>query len=235
MIEQIIGTVVVPLLESLTWADQIGWMVTPYTKRVEVRDGQFADKIIPVAKNVTIDGCATDYNGLNVMTTDKSYASLMLISAEGDMSSTAAENIPKRRAINIEQDFSVNVWMNDHQGMTHVAKAEVIKTLFNIMIKQQAISWTVLGVTDADFNIYVNKMKIRFVREIEGNPFAEYSFADDQAQFINQYAAFGLVFKLTALVFPDCFPASPVLNHSACDAPIATYVVDDSLTKIIDG
>ena len=218
MIEKIIGATIVPDIQALAWADQIGYMVKPWTKRVETKDG-FTDIVYPVAEFVTTEDCQVQDYGLNVLTTDKGYTSLILISAEGDMTSEIAENIPQRRAVNIEQDIKITVWMNNHKGATHIAKAELMKALFNIKYEQVAIQWPYIGAADTDYDIFVNTLRVRFVREINGTPFNEYTFSKDQALFNQKYTAFAFVFKLTGLVFPNCAPAYPTLEADGCETP----------------
>ena len=218
MIEKIIGATIVPDIQALAWADQIGYMVKPWTKSVETKDG-FKDIVYPVAEFVTTEDCQVQDYGLNVLTTDKGYTSLILISAEGDMTSEIAENIPQRRAVNIEQDIKITVWMNNHQGSTAIAKAELMKTLFNAIYHQVEIEWPYIGAAQAGYEIYVNKLNVRFVREVNGTPFSEYTFSKDQAQFHQKYSAFAFIFKLTGLVFPNCAPAYPTLDADACETP----------------
>ena len=218
MIEKIIGATIVPDIQALAWADQIGYMVKPWTKPVETKDG-FKDIVYPVAEFVTTEDCQVQDYGLNVLTIDKGYTSLILISAEGDMTSTIAENIPQRRAVNIEQDIKITVWMNNHQGATHIAKAELMKALFNIKYEQVAIQWPYNTAADTDYDIFVNTLRVRFVREINGTPFNEYTFSKDQALFHQKYTAFAFVFKLTGLVFPNCAPAYPTLESDGCETP----------------
>ena len=226
MIEKIIGATIVPDIQALAWADQIGYMVKPWTKSVETKDG-FKDIVYPVAEFVTTEDCQVQDYGLNVLTTDKGYTSLILISAEGDMTSEIATNIPQRRAVNIEQDIKITVWMNNHKGATHIAKAELMKALFNIKYEQVAIQWPYIGAADTDYDIFVNTLRVRFVREINGTPFNEYTFSKDQAQFHNNYSAFGFVFKLSGLIFPNCLPAYPTLDVDACETisanPVTAY------------
>jgi len=218
MIEKIIGATIVPDIQALTWADQIGYMVKPWTKSVETKDG-FKDIVYPVAEFVTTEDCQVQDYGLNVLTIDKGYTSLILISAEGDMTSTIAENIPQRRAVNIEQDIKITVWMNNHQGATHIAKAELMKALFNVKYEQVAIQWPYISTADTDYDIFVNTLNVRFLREINGTPFSEYTFSKDQALFHQKYTAFAFVFKLTGLVFPNCAPAYPTLEADGCETP----------------
>ncbi len=218
MIEKIIGATIVPDIQALAWADQIGYMVKPWTKSVETKDG-FKDIVYPVAEFVTTEDCQVQDYGLNVLTIDKGYTSLILISAEGDMTSTIAENIPQRRAVNIEQDIKITVWMNNHQGATHIAKAELMKALFNVKYEQVAIQWPYISTADTDYDIFVNKLNVRFVREVNGTPFSEYTFSKDQALFHQKYTAFAFVFKLTGLVFPNCAPAYPTLETDGCETP----------------
>jgi hypothetical protein len=220
MIEKIIGATVATTLGTLADGSfdnpQIGYLVKPYTKRIETGEGQFKDLVIPVALNVTNADCEVGDYGLNVLTPQKGYRPMIHISAVGDLVSETAENIPKRRGLNIEQDIAIDVWMDDHQGTAHLAKAAIIKALYNITYKRIHIDWFQGDVADPEYFIYVNKLKCRFVRETAENPFAEYDFAKDQALFANNYAAFGLVFKLTGLVFPDCVPDYPRLTHDEC-------------------
>jgi len=221
MIEKIIGATIVPDIQALAWADQIGYMVKPWTKRVETKDG-FTDIVYPVAEFVTTEDCQVQDYGLNVLTTDKGYTSLILISAEGDMTSEIAPNIPQRRAVNIEQDIKITVWLNNHQGSTAIAKAELMKTLFNAIYHQVEIEWPYIGAAQAGYEIYVNKLNVRFVREVNGTPFSEYTFSKDQAQFHQKYSSFAFVFKLTGLVFPNCLPDYPVLAVDTCETPTNT-------------
>ena len=219
MIEKIIGATIVPDIQALGWADQIGWVVKPWTKRIETGEGQFSDIVFPVAEFVTTEDCdVTDY-GLNILTTDKGYTSLILISLEGDMVSETAPNIPQRRALNIEQDIKISVWLNNHQGSTHLAKAELMKALYRTIYRDVTIQWPYIGAADTDYDIFINKLKVTLVREIVTNPFNEYTFSKDQAQFHNNYSAFGFVFKLSGLIFPNCLPAYPVLDPDACETP----------------
>jgi len=227
MIEKIIGATIVPDIQALAWADQIGYMVKPWTKSVETKDG-FTDIVYPVAEFVTTEDCQVQDYGLNVLTTDKGYTSLILISAEGDMTSEIAPNIPQRRAVNIEQDIKITVWMNNHQGATHIAKAELMKALFNIKYEQVAIQWPYIGAADTDYDIFVNTLRVRFVREINGTPFNEYTFSKDQALFNQKYTAFAFVFKLTGLVFPNCAPAYPTLEADGCETPTQSEMVTTS-------
>lgn len=225
MIEKIIGATIVPDLQALDLADQIGWLVKPWTKRVQTGDGQFSDLIIPVAANVTNESCEVQDYGLNVLTTDKSMDILIHISADGDMISETNENIPQRKAINIEQDIRISVWMNQHQGRAHLLKAAIMKAFFKAQYNHQAITWTVNGTTDPAYNLYLNKLKVRFVREMVTNPFEQYTFARDQAQHANNYASFGMVFKLTGIVFPDCAPAYPDIPVDECGVVDNTFTV----------
>jgi hypothetical protein len=219
MIEKIIGATIVPDIQALGWADQIGWVVKPWTKRIETGEGQFTDIVYPVAEFVTTEDCdVTDY-GLNILTTDKGYTSLILISLEGDMISETAPNIPQRRALNIEQDIKISVWLNNHQGSTHLAKAELMKALYRTIYRDVTIQWPYIGAADTDYDIFINKLKVTLVREIVTNPFNEYTFSKDQAQFHNNYSAFGFVFKLSGLIFPNCLPAYPTLDVDACETP----------------
>mgnify|MGYP006349289023 CR=1 FL=1 len=219
MIEKIIGATIVPDIQALGWADQIGWVVKPWTKRIETGEGQFSDIVFPVAEFVTTEDCdVTDY-GLNILTTDKGYTSLILISLEGDMVSETAPNIPQRMALNIEQDIKISVWLNNHQGSTHLAKAELMKALYRTIYRDVTIQWPYIGAADTDYDIFINKLKVTLVREIVTNPFNEYTFSKDQAQFHNNYSAFGFVFKLSGLIFPNCLPAYPVLDPDACETP----------------
>ncbi len=233
MIEKIIGATIVPDIQALTWADQIGYMVKPWTKSVETKDG-FKDIVYPVAEFVTTEDCQVQDYGLNILTIDKGYTSLILISAEGDMTSTIAENIPQRRAVNIEQDIKITVWMNNHQGATHIAKAELMKALFNVKYEQVAIQWPYISTADTDYDIFVNTLNVRFLREINGTPFNEYTFSKDQALFHQKYTAFAFVFKITGLVFPNCAPAYPTLEVDTCEQP-ANYVVDVDNSPLWDG
>ena len=233
MIEKIIGATIVPDIQALAWADQIGWMVKPWTKSVETKDG-FKDIVYPVAEFVTTEDCQVQDYGLNVLTIDKGYTSLILISAEGDMTSTIAENIPQRRAVNIEQDIKITVWMNNHQGTTHIAKAELMKALFNATYRQVAIQWPYISTADTDYDIFVNKLTVSFLREINGTPFSEYTFSKDHALFHQKYTAFAFVFKLTGLVFPNCLPEYPTLEVDTCEQP-ANYVIDADESPIWDG
>ena len=227
MIEKIIGATIVPDIQALAWADQIGYMVKPWTKRVETKDG-FTDIVYPVAEFVTTEDCQVQDYGLNVLTTDKGYTSLILISAEGDMTSEIATNIPQRRAVNIEQDIKITVWMNNHQGSTAIAKAELMKTLFNAIYHQVEIEWPYIGAAQAGYEIYVNKLNVRFVREVNGTPFSEYTFSKDQALFNQKYTAFAFVFKLTGLVFPNCAPSYPTLDADGCETPTQSEMVTTS-------
>jgi hypothetical protein len=224
MIEKIIGETIVPDLVALGWTDQIGWLVKPWTKRIEVGEGQFKDLIYPVATNVINADCEVQEYGLNVLTTDKGYSSLILIETEGDMVATTAENIPQRRALNIEQDFIIKVWFNGDFGRTHIAEMDIIKAFFKKVYRQQSITWGLNGGTDSAYNIYVNKLKVNFLREISGNPFEEYDFGKDQAQLHGNYRAIGLVFKMTGLIFPNCVPAYPELGEE-CDNATNVFTV----------
>jgi hypothetical protein len=159
---------------------------------------------------------------LNVLTTDKGYTSLILISAEGDMTSTIAENIPQRRGRNIEQDIKVTVWMNNHQGATHIAKAELMRVLRRAIYRQVEIPWPYIGSPQTGYEMYVNKLTVSFVREINGTPFNEYTFSKDQALFNQKYSAFAFVFKMTGLVFPECLPEYPELDADLCETPTNT-------------
>ena len=237
MIEKIIGATIVPDIQALSWADQIGWMVKPWTKSVETKDG-FKEIVYPVAEFVTTEDCQVQDYGLNVLTIDKGYTSLILISAEGDMTSTIAENIPQRRAVNIEQDIKITVWMNNHQGATHIAKAELMKALFNVKYEQVAIQWPYISTADTDYDIFVNTLNVRFLREINGTPFNEYTFSKDQALFHQKYTAFAFVFKLTGLVFPNCAPAYPTLETDGCETPTnedMTVVASGVYTPVFSG
>lgn len=227
MIEKIIGATIVPDIQALAWADQIGWMVKPWTKSVETKDG-FKEIVYPVAEFVTTEDCQVQDYGLNVLTIDKGYTSLILISAEGDMTSEIATNIPQRRAVNIEQDIKITVWMNNHQGATHIAKAELMKALFNATYRQVAIQWPYISTADTDYDIFVNKLTVSFLREVNGNPFSEYTFSKDQAQFHQKYSAFAFIFKLTGLVFPNCAPAYPTLEADGCETPTQSEMVTTS-------
>jgi len=218
MIEKIIGATIVPDIQALAWADQIGYMVKPWTKRVETKDG-FTDIVYPVAEFVTTEDCQVQDYGLNVLTTDKGYTSLILISAEGDMTSEIAPNIPQRRAVNIEQDIKITVWMNNPQGTAHIAKSELMKILFHTSYSQVAVQWPYIGAADTDYDIFINKLNVRFVREVNGTPFSEYTLSKDQALFHQKYTAFAFVFKLTGLVFPNCAPAYPTLEADGCETP----------------
>jgi len=224
MIEKIIGATIVPDIQALTWADQIGYMVKPWTKSVETKDG-FKDIVYPVSEFVTVEDCQVQDYGLNILTIDKGYTSLILISAEGDMTSTIAESIPQRRAVNIEQDIKITVWMNNHQGATHIAKAELMKALFNATYRQVAIQWPYTDTADTDYDIFVNKLKVSFLREINGTTFNEYTFSKDQALFNQKYSAFAFVFKLTGLVFPNCAPEYPTLDANTCETPTQSEMV----------
>lgn len=217
MIEKIIGATIVPDIQALGWADQIGWVVKPWTKRIETGEGQFSDIVIPVASNAISEACDIQDYGMHVLTTDKSMDILIHIGREGDMASEVAPNIAQRRALNIEQDIQISVWMNNHQGRQHLLKAALMKAFFNAEYSQQSITWTINGVTDSAYTLYLNKLKVKFIRELSNNPFSQYSFANDQAQFNHNYAAFGLVFNLQALVFPACFPVYPDLADMDCD------------------
>ena len=225
MIERIIGATIVPAIQALTWADQIGYLVKPWTKSVETKDG-FKDIVYPVARYVTTEDCQVQDYGLNVLTTDKGYTSLILISAVGDMTSVIADNIAQRRGINIEQDIKISVWINNHQGSTHTAKGELMRTLYNAVYRQVEIEWPDIGAAQAGYEMYVNKLKVSFVSESNGSPFNEYTFSKDQAQFNNNYSAFEMVFKLTGLVFPLCLPEYPELEADLCETPTNTPQVD---------
>jgi hypothetical protein len=224
MIEKIIGATIVPDIDDLTWPDQIGWMVKPWTKRIEVGEGQFKDKIAPVAEFVTNTDCTVNDFGLHILNTDKSYANMILISAEGDMAVTPAENIPRRKALNIEQDIKIAVWLQNHHGGTHLAKGELIKLLWNKIYRQVKVQWPYTTAADSDYDMFINKMKLSFVRELIENPFSEYSFSEDQAQFNYNYSAFGFIFKINALVFPNCFPTYNQIPQE-CDVMIVPVAV----------
>ncbi len=206
MIEKIIGATIVPDIQDLAWPYQIGWMVKPWTKNIEVGEGQFKSVVSPVAEFVTNTDCTVNDFGLHVLNTDKSYANMILISAEGDIVATTAENIPQRRALNIEQDIKIAVWLQNHHGGTHLAKGELIKLLYKKVYRQVKVQWPYTASADSDYDMFINKLKLSFVREMTTNPFEEYDFAKDQAQFMHNYSAFGLIFKLTGLIFPGCFP-----------------------------
>jgi len=226
MIEQIIRNTIVPDIQSLTWADQIGYMVKPWTKRVQTGVDQFTDIIFPVAEFATNEDCEVNDYGLNILTTDKGYTSLILISTEGDMISETAENIPQRRALNIEQDIKISVWLNNHQGTTSIAKGELMRILYNAVYRAVEAEWPYIGGAQVGYSIFVNKLKTSFVRESNGTPFSEYTFSKDQAQFHNTYSAFELVFKLKGLVFPDCLPEYPDLDVDLCETPTNTAVAE---------
>lgn len=224
MVEKIIGATIVPSLQEFDWISQIGWLVKPWTKRIQTGDDQFNDLIIPVAANVTDGACEVQEYGMHVLTTDKGYEVLVLIEQLGDMISETAENIPQRRAINISQDISINVWTRNTFGRAHIAKSEIIKALFKAIYRNVEVTWGVNGVADPDYSLYINKLKTKFVRETSGNPFAEYSFSKDQAQFMNNYSAFGLVFNLSGLIFPDCAPEYPEFD-TECDQISTDFTV----------
>lgn len=234
MTDLIIGQVVVPILQELSWTDQIAWMVTSWTKQIQTGDKEFKDLTIPVAKYVTVEGCTDIAANLKAVMTDRNYDSLIMIQSESDMSSEIASNIAGRRAINIEQDFSINVWLNDAHGAAHIAESEILKAFYRATFKNQAVNWYNGDNTDAAYDLYINKLRITYVRTIDGNPFKDFSFANDQAQFHNRYSCFGMVFKMTGLIFPNCGPAYPELERDNCDVH-EYYVIDENDNRLSDG
>lgn len=228
MIEKIVGATIVPSLQAFTWADQIGWMAIPWTDRIEIGDKEWKDVIYPAALNVTEAGCKEAAPNLKLLGADANYRSVVLIEQEGDMTSSIAANIPRRRALNIEQDIALHVWLNDHQDTTHIVKAQVIKEFYRKIYKQVKVQWP-SSAPDADYNLFINKLRVTFVREIQ-DPFSDYDFAKEKNVFHGKYAAFGMILHLSGLIFPNCAPAYPDLEHGC--GPTA-YVVDEFQNKII--
>jgi hypothetical protein len=218
MIEQIVGASIVPILQDLTWADKIAWMAVPWTRQgIDIDGIRSQDQTFPAAYNVLPLPCewAGDTNtGMKYIMPDANFRSLILISAEGDNNGGIATNIAMRKGVNIDQDIMISVWMNDHQRTTHIAKAQIIQALYRLIVKNLSVPYYQEGTANDAHTLHINKIKVSYQREINGNPFDEYSFSNNQPLFHNTYSSFGMVFKITGLVFPMCFPEYPTLDHS---------------------
>lgn len=218
MLEPLIGATVAADLDAGLSLNNplIAYLVKPYTRRIEVGEGQFKDIIYPVAPNVLteLNDCEVQAGGLyNVL--PHRYSHLIHISQESDISAEVSPQIPQRRGTNIDVEISVNVWMSDHQGTIHLLKANIIKLLNNTVWRQTEVEWG-----DAANSIYINKLKCTFVRDIVSNPFGKYDFGNDQALQNQNYASFGLVFRLTGLIMYGCTPEYPENSTDECGTPI---------------
>lgn len=233
MLEPLIGaTVAADLDAGLSLSNPlIAYLVKPYTRRAEIGEGQFKDIIYPVAANVltAVEDCEVHAGGLYNVAPHRGITHLIHISQESDISAEVSDQIPQRRGTNIDVEISVNVWMSDHQNTIHLAKANIIKILNNAVWRQVEVEWG-----DAANSIFINKLKCTFVRDIITNPFGKYDFGNDQALQNQNYAAFGLVFRLTGLIMYACVPDYPRLTSDECGNP-ADYVVDADLQHITDG
>ena len=238
MLEPLIGaTVAADLDTGLSLSNPlIAYLVKPYTRRAEIGEGQFKDIIYPVAANVltAVEDCEVQAGGLYNVAPHKGITHLIHISQESDISAEVSDQIPQRRGTNIDVEISVNVWMSDHQGTIHLMKSNIIKLLNNTVWRQKHVDWFEGDTADPDNFIYINKLKCTFVRDIVTNPFGKYDFGNDQALQNQNYAAFGLVFRLTGLIMYACVPDYPRLTSDECGNP-ADYVVDADLQHITDG
>ena len=224
MLEPLIGATVAPAIDTCaSWSHPlIAYLVKPYTRRIEVGEGQFKDVIYPVASNVltAVEDCEVQAGGLYNVAPHKGITHLIHISQESDISAEVSDQIPQRRGTNIDVEISVNVWIADHQNTIHLAKANIIKILNNAIWRQTEVEWG-----DAANSIFINKLKCRFVRDIITNPFGKYDFGNDQALQNQNYAAFGLVFRLTGLIMYACVPDYPTISSDACGVPITQVAV----------